>query len=90
MEFDISYYTTKHMPMVQDKFGQYGLEAYEVTIFENNEDGTRPSFVLQTVMVWESPEDMKKAISSPEAGSVFGDLQNFCNKQPVAMSGYTI
>lgn len=90
LKFDMLYYMTKHMPMVQDKFGQYGLKSYEITKFENNEDGTKPSFVLQVVMIWEGPESMKKAMSSPEVGSVFGDLANFCNKQPVAMSGYTI
>ena len=89
LRFDMSYYLNNHLSLVQEKFGPYGLKKVEVTRFDTNEDGTKPLYVLQANLTWGSPESMRKAMSSPEVGTVFGDLPNFCNKQPVAMNGNT-
>lgn len=87
LQFNKSYYLNNHLPLVLEKFGSYGLNKIEVTHFDINENGTEPLYVLQAILIWENQDSMRKAMSSPEAGVVFGDLSNFCNKQPVAMSG---
>ena len=87
LQFNISYYLNNHLPLVQEKFGPLGLERVEITRFDANEDGSEPLYILQAILNWKSQESMRKAMSSPDVGTVFRDLSNFCNKQPVAMSG---
>ena len=87
LQFNISYYFSKHLPLVREKFGPYGLNKVEITRFDTNEDGTKPHYVLQAVLIWKNQESMREAMASPHVGTVFGDLSNFCNKQPLAMSG---
>ena len=87
LQYNREYYLHNHLPMTKEKFGPYGLNKIEITHFDSNEDGTKPLYFLQAVLTWESQQSMRKAMSSPEVGAVFGDLPNFCNKQPVAISG---
>ncbi|EXJ66808.1 uncharacterized protein A1O5_10003 [Cladophialophora psammophila CBS 110553] len=87
LKLDTSYYIKTHMPLVQEKFGPYGLKGWEVTKFGPNADGTKPSYALQTLLIWDNAECVKRAMVSPEAAIVFGDVVNFCNKQPIAMGG---
>lgn len=88
--FDMSYYLKSHLPIVKENFGQYGLQRVDITEFGPGIDGTKPAFVLQAVMVWESQDHMSRAMASAKASVVFGDMGRFCNVQPVAMSGYAI
>ncbi len=90
LELDTAYYVKKHMPLVQEKFGQYGLKGWEIIEYGASQDGTKSPYAVQTVLIWESPEDVSKALASPEAKDVFGDIKNFCNKQPITMGGYVV
>lgn len=36
LQFNISYYFDNHLPLVQEKFGPYGLEKVEITRFDAN------------------------------------------------------
>lgn len=89
LKLDTTYYLQTHMPMVQEKFGQYGLQGWEAVEFNRDvgADGEKAPYALQAVLIWDKAEDVAKAMSSPEAQVVFGDLANFCNKKPISMGG---
>lgn len=92
LKLDTTYYLQTHMPMVQEKFGQYGLKGWEAVEFspDSGADGGRIPYALQAVLIWDKAEDVAKAMSSPEAQVVFGDLANFCNKAPISMGGSVV
>ncbi|KAK7893838.1 hypothetical protein LTR67_006539 [Exophiala xenobiotica] len=91
IKFDMSYYLSTHMPLVMERFGKYGLKGYQVTDYKPGADGAKPPFCTGCTLIWDSPEDMQSAMSAgDDAGVVFGDIPNFCNKQPVLMAGSVV
>lgn len=87
IKFDMAYYLSTHMPLVQKNWGQYGLKRWEVTEYGPGGDGAKPPYAVGATLVFESQEDLGKALGSEEAKPIFGDIPNFTNKQPVLMGG---
>ena len=85
--FDMDYYCKTHMPLVSEKWKQYGLKGWRVVEFQSGPDGTKPHFSVQATLLWENEDALKKAMSSSEASAVFGDVPNFSNKGPTLISG---
>ncbi|KAF2422160.1 hypothetical protein EJ08DRAFT_653198 [Tothia fuscella] len=80
--FDMKYYLATHMPLVQEKFGPFGMSGYSVLKFQNGPDGSKPQYSVQATLHFDKAESVGKA--SKEAGEpVFGDVPNFSNKSPI-------
>lgn len=88
--FDMDYYLATHMPLVQEKFGKHGLKKWEVLQYGPGGDGSKPKYAVGATLIFDSPEDLGKALGSEDAKPVFGDIPNFTNKQPVFMGGNLI
>ena len=88
--FDMSYYLKKHMPLVMEKFGPHGLKRWEVLEYKPDGAGAKPAFCVGATLIFDSPDQMAAATSSEDAKPVFGDIPNFCNKQPVFLGGNLI
>jgi len=86
-QFDMSYYLSKHMPLVQEKFGPHGLKGYTVTEYKPGADGSKAAFCTGCTLIWDEPAHLQAALTSPDAAAVFGDISNFTNKSPVFMGG---
>ncbi|OAL29157.1 hypothetical protein AYO20_09310 [Fonsecaea nubica] len=84
--FDMNYYLKTHMPLVSEKWGQYGLQGWKVIQFQAAPDGTKP-YSVGALLTWETADGLKKALSSQEAQTVFGDVPNFSNKSPLFIAG---
>jgi uncharacterized protein (TIGR02118 family) len=87
--FDISYYLSTHMPLVAEKWGPFGLQAWSVVNFTNEHDGSKPPYSVQATLVWDKAESIKTAIEE-EGEVVFGDVKNFSNEAPVFMVGEVV
>lgn len=85
--FDMNYYLKTHMPLVSEKWQQYGLKGWEVIQFEAGADKVKPTYSVQATLIWDSADDLGKAVASPEAKEVFADVPNFSNKQPLFVGG---
>ncbi|KAK4547007.1 hypothetical protein LTR36_001227 [Oleoguttula mirabilis] len=81
-KFDMDYYMAKHMPLVQEKWTQYGLTSWKVVNF-----GPEAEYCVQATLEFASMDDFKKAGASSEAGEVMGDVKNFCDKDPLLVAG---
>ena len=86
LEFDMSYYMTKHMPLVYDHWHKHGLSDWSVVKFENGPDGTPPQYGVQATLTFDKVESVKAAVEK-DGGPVFGDVKNFSNKGPVFLMG---
>lgn len=87
IKFDMDYYLANHMPLVQENFGKHGLKRWEITEYAPGGDGAKPLYYVQATLVFDSPEDLGKALGSEDAKAVFDDIPKFTNKQPVFMGG---
>ena len=79
--FDISYYTTKHIPMLR---GLLGAALLQVTVDEGIAGGTPGSpapFLAVGHLSFESVEAFQKAFG-PHAAQIRGDVPNYTDSLP--------
>ncbi|KAK5136234.1 hypothetical protein LTR08_003841 [Meristemomyces frigidus] len=81
-DFNMDYYMSKHMPLVQSLWSQYGLTSWKVIDF-----GKDAEFCVQATLEFESMDSFQKAAGSKEAGEVMGDVKNFADKNPLLIPG---
>ncbi|KAJ4514860.1 hypothetical protein HRR83_003223 [Exophiala dermatitidis] len=100
--FDMKYYLSNHMPLVEERFKKYGLKSWEVIQYYDTAAGgssaqqqkqsgeEKPPFVTGCTLVWDSPDQLGAAMSSEDAKPVLDDIKNFCNKGPVFLGGQVV
>jgi len=86
-KYDIDYYVKHHMPLIQERWAQYGVKGWFATKFSNGIDGTPPLYAFGSTVEWESHEHIKTAFAGPEAKEIMEDIANFSNKQAVFLMG---
>ncbi|OLN86556.1 hypothetical protein CCHL11_08522 [Colletotrichum chlorophyti] len=86
-KYDIDYYVNKHMPLIQERWGQYGVKSWSVTKFQNGADGSAPLYAFGSTVSWDNLDQIKSAFAGPEAAEIMGDVSNFSNKQPIFLTG---
>jgi uncharacterized protein (TIGR02118 family) len=80
-EFDMKYYTEKHMVMVHRLLDPVGLVRTEVDKGVGTaQPGAQAPFVTICHMYFKNAKDMQKALS--HAGEMMPDIPNFTDAQP--------
>lgn len=59
-----------------------GLKGWSVIEFDDD-----APYKVQATLDWGSVEEVTKAVESEVAQTVFGDIPNFSDKQPVVLKG---
>jgi uncharacterized protein (TIGR02118 family) len=88
--FDLSYYLTSHMPMVESHWKALGLLRWELVEFESQNDSQKALFKRANIMAFEDKASFTAASEGPVADQIFGDIPNFSNRQPVILVGNLI
>ncbi|EKD12641.1 uncharacterized protein L3040_005226 [Drepanopeziza brunnea f. sp. 'multigermtubi'] len=81
-EFDMNYYLTSHMPMVQATWAGCGLQKWEVVQLDPASGN-----VTKCILYFESAAKMQAAFGGPDAAKVLGDIPNYCDVQPLQYAG---
>lgn len=82
VKFDMKYYLSTHMPLVQEKWGPEGLLAWKVLEFDG-----KAGWGVQATLEFKDVETFQKAASGPSAKEVFDDVANFTNTKPTLLTG---
>lgn len=80
--FDMKYYLSTHMPLVQEKWGPEGLLAWKVLEFDG-----KAGYSVQATLEFPDVDTFQKAVNGEAAKAIFGDVPNFSNKQPTLLTG---
>lgn len=71
-----AYYSSTHMPLVAKI---KGIVKAETTKFFLEADGSNPAFYRLAELYFNSPEELQKAMGSPEGAATSADLANFAS-----------
>jgi uncharacterized protein (TIGR02118 family) len=81
-KFDLEYYLTRHMPMVQAKLTGHGLTGWSVDQgIAGGLPGTDAEFLIQAFLTFESVEAFERAMAS-EGAEILADIPNYTSIQP--------
>ena len=86
-KYDINYYKTHHMPLLEKLWGQFGITSWSVTTFTPGLDGSAPAFAFGSVINWVSAEAIKTAYADESVKQLMQDVPNYSNKQPTLLFG---
>jgi uncharacterized protein (TIGR02118 family) len=75
--FDLDYYLTKHMPMVDQKFGPFGLSSATADQgIAGGTPGSSAQYQMQAMLMFPTIEQMQAAMAAAGA-EVMADISNF-------------
>jgi uncharacterized protein (TIGR02118 family) len=80
--FDMSYYTGKHMPMVQSKLGKACRRIEVDQGLAGGAPGSAPTYAAIGHLFFDSVEAFQTAFT-PNANTIMSDIPNYTNTQPV-------
>jgi uncharacterized protein (TIGR02118 family) len=79
--FDMAYYTSKHLPMVQRKVaGCKGIAAEKGVA--GGAPGSQPTYIAIGHLLFDSVEAFQRGFQ-PVAAEILDDIPNYTNTQPV-------
>lgn len=82
--FDLKYYLSSHMPMVQKTWSSKGLKSWQVSELD-----PKSGYSIQCILKWESAEAFEKAAAEDEA-QIMGDIKNYTEGKPVIIIGKVV
>jgi uncharacterized protein (TIGR02118 family) len=80
--FDMTYYVTKHMPMVRDKLGSVCKGIAVDQGVAGGAPGSSPSYVAIGHILCESADAFQTAFA-PHAKAIMADIPNYTKIQPI-------
>jgi len=85
--FDMSYYCTKHIPLVQQLLGSALIKVEVDEGIGGMTPGTPPAYFALGHLFFHSVADFQQAFA-PHAAQIVGDIPNYTNVQPtIQISG---
>ena len=80
--FDMGYYTSHHMPMVQRRCGSACKSIAVDGGLAGGEPGSKPAYVAIGYLTFDSVEAFQKAFG-PHAKEIMADIPKYTNVQPI-------
>jgi len=80
-KFDMGYYCSKHMPMLQQKLGAACKRVAVEQGLVGAETGSRPAYIAMGHLYFDSVEAFQTAYG-PHAKAIMGDIPNYTDIQP--------
>ena len=80
-KFDMSYYCSSHIPMVQEKLGAMCKGVAVEQGISGTTPGSPPSFIAMGHLYFDSVADFQTAFG-PHAGDIMTDIPNYTDIQP--------
>src|SRR3954447_21462621 len=87
--FDMDYYMSVHMPIVDEAFGPTGLRSWQVFSGLQAPDGGAAAFLVMTHLTFDTLDDLKAWITGPNAARAFDDIPYYTDIKPVVQISET-
>jgi uncharacterized protein (TIGR02118 family) len=80
-KFDMNYYVTRHMPMVQEKLGAACKSMAVEEGIAGGAPGAPATYIAMGHLYFDSPDSFQTAFT-PHAQAIMGDIPNYTDIQP--------
>lgn len=81
--FNLEYYINNHMALVVEKWTSYGLKDWQIVQFTSE----NAPFKVGAIFTWDNLDGAKAAMEAHESRTIFDDVPNFSDQQPILFSG---
>jgi uncharacterized protein (TIGR02118 family) len=81
--FDLNYYLTSHMPLVQKRWTQYGLQNWEVIKLDQS-----GGYQIKCILRFTDAAGGGKAFG--DSDDIMGDIPNYTDTKPVVYQGESV
>ncbi|KAF2248907.1 hypothetical protein BU26DRAFT_519102 [Trematosphaeria pertusa] len=83
LKFDMTYYLSTHMPLIEKTWRPYGLRSWSITEFQNPcpLTGETPPYLVQTTCYFDTVEELKTALEKG-AETTKPDVEKFSSVFP--------
>lgn len=81
-KFDMTYYCTKHIPMVQQKLGAACKGVHVDQGLSGAQPGSKASYVAMAHLLFDSVEVFQTAFGT-HAKAIMGDIPNYTDIEPI-------
>ncbi len=84
LKFDMDYYLSGHMPMIEKAWSPFGMRSWTINQFPNPDPftGQAPPYSVQTTIYWDKVDDFKAAMNGPMKDETAKDVSVFSNIWP--------
>jgi uncharacterized protein (TIGR02118 family) len=79
--FDLDYYHTKHLPLVNELYREYGLSHWQIDQGISLSSRQSASFIAAGYLFFDSIDSVKQAFKN-QGAVVMADVKNFTNIEP--------
>lgn len=80
--FDLDYYLTKHMPMVQNKLAKYGMKNYSISKGLGGFAHGSPAEIQFTALLHVDTMENLQAGMTAESAGIMADIPNYTDITP--------
>lgn len=80
--FDLEYYTGRHLPLVQSRWGDCGLVETKILRGIGVPGGGPAAYHLIALLTFQSEQDFQRA-AQQHGREIIGDIKNFTDAEPV-------
>jgi uncharacterized protein (TIGR02118 family) len=80
-KFDMAYYCSSHMPMVQQKLGAACKKIAVEQGLSGGQPGSKPAYLAMGHLYFDSIDAFQKAFG-PHAQTIMADIPNYTDTQP--------
>lgn len=85
--FDVDYYVSKHMALVEKAWKAVGIQSWQVVKFTSLLNGAASPYYALAIVTFNSPDGANNALAAEGTKDVFGDVPNFSNLKPLLIMG---
>ncbi len=87
--FDLPYYTTRHMPLVRQRWTPCGMQ--EATVLKGlpGPGGAAPAYGMMALLRFGSAAEFQDAVAK-HGREVMGDVANFTDVQPIIQASEVV
>lgn len=78
------------MPLVYEKWSQYGLTKWQVVEIKKTLGDAQPLYSVQALLEFNEADGLAEAVKSDAGVAVFDDVKNFSDKSPVFLAGSVV